>query len=111
MIVTGREDKWSFLTTTWLTEHGIEYDELHMRGAKDYRPDTAVKADIARAIAKQYKVVVAVDDRDDIIAVWQRAGIATMRVSWGGELGKVERLSGFIKTMGMKFIERRSASN
>jgi hypothetical protein len=90
IIVTGREEKWSFLTSTWLSEWSITYDELLMRPTRDNRPDPVVKAAIERDIATRYRARIAVDDRPDIIAVWQRAGIATARVTPDGRLGRIE---------------------
>lgn len=90
IVVTGREEKWWFLTSNWLAERGIEYDELLMRPAKDSRPDTVVKSEIERDIARRYNARLAIDDRADIIAVWKRAGIATSRVSLDGHLGPIE---------------------
>lgn len=90
IIVTAREARWSFLTSTWLTEHGVVYDELLMRPAKDHRSDALVKEDMAENIVRQYRPVLAIDDRADIIGVWQRAGIPTSFVSPNGDLGQLE---------------------
>jgi hypothetical protein len=90
LIVTGREEKWSFLTSRWLSDWSISYDELIMRPARDNRPDATVKADIERNISMRYRARLAVDDRLDIIAVWQRAGIATRTVSPDGEIGPIQ---------------------
>ncbi|MDP5228517.1 MULTISPECIES: hypothetical protein [Arthrobacter] len=38
LVVTGRAEKWSFVTTMWLGEHGIPFDELMMRPRGDSRP-------------------------------------------------------------------------
>jgi hypothetical protein len=90
IIVTAREEKWSFLTSTWLSDWSIGYDELLMRPARDNRPDAVVKAEIERDIAMRYNARLAIDDRSDIIEVWQRAGIATSRVSLDGRVGPIE---------------------
>jgi phosphoglycolate phosphatase-like HAD superfamily hydrolase len=87
LIVTGREQKWSFLTTTWLTEHGVPYDELIMRSRNDNRPDVVVKTEMVRSIALQYNVRLAIDDRPSIVEVWHRAGIPTALVTASGSLG------------------------
>lgn len=89
LVVTGREEKWSFLTSTWLSEWSISYDELIMRPARDNRSDAIVKAEIEREISKRFNARLAVDDREDIIEVWQRAGIATCRVSPDGNIGPI----------------------
>jgi FMN phosphatase YigB (HAD superfamily) len=90
LVVTGREERWSFVTSQWLTDWSIYYDELIMRPARDGRPDAIVKAEIERSISKRYNARLAVDDRPDIIEVWQRAGIATSRVSSDGKVGPIQ---------------------
>ena len=87
VIVTGREEKWSFLTSTWLKDNGVAYEELLMRSAKDSRPDAVVKTEIARDISTRFEPCLAIDDRPDIIEVWHKAGIVTMLVSPTGTIG------------------------
>lgn len=89
IIVTARAERWAFLTSLWLSEHGIDADELIMRQALDYRPDHEVKTEFARALAQRYDVIAAVDDRDDIIAVWQGFGFPTIKVSEDGQLAPI----------------------
>lgn len=88
LVVTGREERWSFLTSTWLAEHQVEYDELFMRSAKDYRPDHVIKAEMLHAIVDSYRPVLAVDDREDIAEVWASAGIPTAIVGEDGQVAK-----------------------
>ncbi|TFD75039.1 HAD family acid phosphatase [Cryobacterium fucosi] len=90
LIVTGREQKWSFLTTTWLAEHGVPYDELIMRSRNDPRPDAVVKTEMVRSIALRYNTRLAIDDRPAIVEVWQGAGIPTALVTASGSLGALE---------------------
>ncbi|MFJ3958479.1 hypothetical protein [Arthrobacter sp. NPDC090010] len=86
LVVTGRSEKWSFVTTLWMQEHGISFDELMMRPSGDFRPDSVVKSEIAQRILARYRPVLALDDRDDIIAVWHAAGIPTRKVTLDGEV-------------------------
>ncbi len=90
LIVTAREDKWSFLTTLWLADNGIEFDELFMRRKGDFRPDAEIKREIERTIRKRFSVRLAVDDRADIIEVWHAAGIPTARVTVRGTVRPTE---------------------
>ena len=85
-IVTGRDERWSFLTSLWLHEHGVEYDTLLMRRRGDNRADGQVKQDFASLLVQRYDVQVAIDDRDDILSVWQRFGIPTVKVTFDGRL-------------------------
>lgn len=89
VIVTAREERWSFLTTMWLSEHQIPFDDLIMRGRRDLRPDHLVKQDFAVSLSRKYKVEVAIDDRDDILDVWRRAGFATIKVENDGTLSEI----------------------
>lgn len=86
LVVTGREEKWSLLTANWLTENGIEYDELLMRPNLDFRSDTVIKSEIERRIAERYDAHLAVDDRAEIIEVWHNAGIPTAHVTPEGNI-------------------------
>lgn len=86
LIVTGREAKWLALTIEWLTKHQIPYDGIWTRSSKDYRPDHAIKSEIQLDISRRYRILLAVDDRTDIIGVWQAAGIATAKVDDDGTL-------------------------
>ncbi|WP_456823772.1 phosphatase domain-containing protein [Cellulomonas sp. P5_E12] len=86
LVVTAREQKWSFLTLLWLAENGVEFDELYMRANADYRPDAQVKAEIERAIAARFVARLALDDRSEIIEVWRAAGIATAQVTSHGTI-------------------------
>ncbi|QEE60280.1 hypothetical protein FVA74_00895 [Salinibacterium sp. dk2585] len=90
LIVTGREDRWSFHTTLWLAENDVPFDDIYMRPRGDYRSDALLKADFARAILRQYRPLLAVDDRDDIIEVWANAGIPTAKVTEAGTLVKAD---------------------
>jgi len=94
VLVTARDDRWSFLTTMWLNEHQISYDDLIMRGRRDDRPDHLVKRDFAVSLARKYRVEVAIDDRDDILDVWRSAGFATMKVEQDGSLSEICSPSG-----------------
>lgn len=90
VIVSAREEKWSFVTTTWLAENDIVYDELIMRRKHDYRSDAIIKQEMIEQISGRYRARLAVDDRSDIIEVWQQAGIPTSMVSIDGNVGPIK---------------------
>lgn len=78
VIVTARDERFERATRDFLVRHGFDFDALFMRPWGDGRRDTAVKADIlARVRAAGFRPVLAVDDREDIAAVWRGAGIPT----------------------------------
>ncbi|MCS4594807.1 hypothetical protein KTJ89_17580 [Brevibacterium sediminis] len=82
--VTAREEKWSDLTVKWLQDKEIPFDAFYCRPNHDYRPDNRIKSEIAKRIQERYRVVIAVDDRDDIIDVWRSEGIETLKVLQNG---------------------------
>jgi phosphoglycolate phosphatase-like HAD superfamily hydrolase len=81
IIVTARDARYESVTRDWLAKHEVPYNAIFMRSWGDTRPDSVVKGEILqRIIDSNYYPVVAYDDRDDIIAVWQAAGIRTVKV-------------------------------
>lgn len=87
VIVSAREERWSLLTALWLGEHGVNYADMYMRANGDFRPDSEVKCDIAARLLKKYDALLALDDREELVPVWNNAGIAVRLVSPEGELG------------------------
>ncbi len=77
IIVTARKFEWLYQTMYWLSEHGVEYEELCMRANSDHRKDVHVKSDILDEIEQKYEVVEAVDDNPSIIKLWKSRGIKT----------------------------------
>lgn len=81
LVVTAREERFERVTRDWLHKHRVPHDRLYMRPWGDVRPDTEVKRDILDAISDAgFHPILAVDDREDIIAVWNTAGIPTIKV-------------------------------
>ena len=89
VVVTAREARWAQLTERWLDQHDVGRVELITRHDLDYRPDAVVKAEICAEIQSRYDPRLAVDDRDDILAVWAGAAIPTLRVGEAGALSEV----------------------
>lgn len=89
VVVTGREEQWAFLTSLWLAEHGLSYAELAMRPRGDFRRDAVVKEEMLEKLIRRYDLRLAVDDRSDIIDVWRRYSIPTIRVGPDGVLGDI----------------------
>lgn len=80
VVVTARKWRWLYHTILWLDEHEVAYDDLHMRGDDDNRPDTEVKADILARIRRRWTPILAVDDNPAVCALWQAEGIPTLRI-------------------------------
>lgn len=81
LIVTARERTYEKVTTDWLAKHNIEYDELYMRGFKDYRPDYVVKSEILDQIrADGYNPIMAYDDNPNVIRLWEENDIPAITI-------------------------------
>jgi hypothetical protein len=86
LMVTGRQEHWSFLTALWMKEHDIVYDELYMRRNSDMRPDTRLKASILQSLSGKYSVSLAIDDNPLTVPVWINANIPTVAIGPEGEV-------------------------
>lgn len=80
IITTARNERYREVTQAWLDKHGVEFDNLFMRGDDDFRQDVEAKADILEEINKYYDVVHAVDDRKEVLNLWQSNDIYTTAV-------------------------------
>lgn len=88
IIVTARSEPYREVTELWLNKYGVNFENMYMRPADDYRQDALVKQDILDRILVDYDVVHAVDDRPEVIKVWNKAGILATKVP-GLEPGEV----------------------
>jgi hypothetical protein len=86
LMITGRQERWSFLTALWMKEHNIHYDELYMRRNSDARPDAQVKAGILKSLSGRYSVSLAIDDNPSTVPVWINASIPTVTIGSEGDL-------------------------
>jgi hypothetical protein len=86
-IVSGRSDEVRSETMAWLREHTampFAVEDVYMRKAGDHRDDSVVKMEmLAEITARGYKVLVAFDDRDRVVAAWRKAGIPCLQVAPG----------------------------
>lgn len=76
LVVTARNQRYEFITRRWLRKWEIPCDQLFMRGNRDERPDTEVKADILSEIrGLGFSIVAAIDDNPTVIELWEREAI------------------------------------
>jgi predicted secreted acid phosphatase len=75
IVVTARADRFRNLTYNWLSEHGVPFNELHMRPSTDSREDELIKKDILADLRKRYTIVHAVDDNPMNIALFKKEKI------------------------------------
>lgn len=85
VFVSGREDSCREKTEQWLRERcGFYSPHLFMRKAKDYRKDYVVKEEIYREfIEPYYRVLFALDDRDQVVKLWRSLGLTCFQVAEG----------------------------
>ena len=68
IVMSGREDVCRRDTERWLTDHGVRFDELHMRAAGDRRADAVVKRQlVADHVEGRWRVHAWFDDRDQVV--------------------------------------------
>ena len=95
LIASGRGEEDREVTTSWLVQQNIVpapavvvqdivYEKLYMRAAKDYRSDDIVKREILDIMrADGYNPTMAIDDRDQVVAMWREAGLRCLQVAPG----------------------------
>ena len=84
LIVTGRDEEYRELTLRWLTMGNIEPDRFWMRPRGDRRQDFEVKEEIYRKyIEPEFNIMLVIDDRDSVVAMWRRLGLECWQVAAG----------------------------
>lgn len=84
ILCSGRGELERQVTETWLRAHQIRYDRLYMRAEKDYRADDVIKEELLnQMIADGYRPELVFDDRDRVVQMWRRRGIACCQVAEG----------------------------
>ena len=79
--VTARPEKWRILTMKWLIDHKVPVDELMMRPDDCRLPGAQVKAQlISGRFACMEEVAFALEDRDDMVAMYKLLGITVLQV-------------------------------
>jgi hypothetical protein len=63
-------------TLEWLDTKDVMYEELFMRAEGDSRKDWIVKGEIFfRDVATKYNVMMVVDDRPQVVRLWNLIGL------------------------------------
>lgn len=84
IIVTGRSADHKQVTVDWLSENGIEYDEIYTRESKDNRKDSIVKREIyENFIEPKYNIKFVLDDRNQVVDMWRSLGLKCLQVDYG----------------------------
>lgn len=86
ILLSGRDEAAREKTVEWLDFYGIEYDQLLMRKADDYRKDNVVKKEIFnQQVYNRYNVLCVYDDRTQVVKMWEEIGIFCFNVNQGNK--------------------------
>ncbi|WP_341719829.1 hypothetical protein QQG74_09080 [Micromonospora sp. FIMYZ51] len=85
ILLSGRDEVCREQTVMWLDAQGVPFHELHMRGHKDNRKDSIIKAELYRThIEGRYATAFVIDDRDQVVQMWRRElGLTCLQVAEG----------------------------
>lgn len=84
ILCSGRPDDYEDPTRDWLNKYSINYHNLFMRRAGDFRRDDVVKEIILDfEILTRYIPLFAVDDRQQVVDLWRRRGITALQCDEG----------------------------
>lgn len=84
IVMSGRDSACYDITFNWLSDH-LEPDfQLFMRAANDQRRDDIVKLELFNThVRDKYNVKYVLDDRDQVVRMWRKLGLATFQVNYG----------------------------
>ena len=81
IILTGRHSGHLQVTKDWLDANGVNYDEIYCRDEGDTRADYIVKEELfEKHVKDKYNVKFVIDDRPQVIRMWQSLGLKTLIV-------------------------------
>lgn len=81
ILLSGRDGKYSWEMLTWLGKNGLHVDKFFMRTAGDQRKDDVIKREIYETlIAPFWDVILVVDDRESVCAMWRELGLPLIQV-------------------------------
>ena len=84
IITSARTAKNMTVTKEWLAKYNIYYDELFMRPEGDFTPDNIFKKRILdKFILPKYEVLMAFDDRNQVVKMWRDNDIPCLQVADG----------------------------
>lgn len=94
LFFTARPEKYRAMTEAWLGFNGLCPRNLKMRGDHDHSPSDIIKERMLLEFVRTLPLglvtlrsilVTAYDDRDDVLAVYRRYGIQTVKVTYEDE--------------------------
>jgi hypothetical protein len=92
IFMSGRTEACRRDTERWLLQYVFRlpmvtpkmYSRLYMRAVGDIRPDCVIKLDMFNEhIRDRYNVLLAIDDRNQVVRLWRSLGITCLQVADG----------------------------
>lgn len=84
VICSARNERHRAITEKQITDCGVKFGHLFLRGDDDYRPDDEFKQDVLDAlIAQDWKPDLIFDDRNKVVDMWRRNGLVCVQVAEG----------------------------
>jgi len=84
ILTSGRSEQDRKITEQWLTWNEIPFGRLEMRQDKDNRADHIIKKEILDKLLTEGKdILFAVDDRQQVVDMWRKNGIACLQCDVG----------------------------
>lgn len=81
ILLSGRSSVCRDLTIAWLKRHQVEYQDLFMRPADDYRADDLLKCELYDLhVRGKYNVLGVIDDRPKVCRMWRKLGLNVFQV-------------------------------
>ena len=86
IILSGRNDKYSAATFSFLVNNNVQYDQIFMRPDGDFRKDSVLKREFFdNHIVGKYNVVAVFDDRPQVVRLWKSLSLPVFNVGDGIE--------------------------
>ena len=80
--LTGRNEAYRAMTSTWLAEQGLPTGTLLMRPDHDRRPARMYKPEALRALARTGSIEIVVDDDVAVVDVLRAQGYPVLHATW-----------------------------
>lgn len=84
LLVTARPIRVRDLTLAWLAEHGLRWDLLVMRPAREFTPAVRFKRDVVGELrAREFELELAIEDDPDIAEMYNDAAVPCLYLHSG----------------------------
>lgn len=80
IVVTARPEQYKERTINQLKKFNCKFDALIMRPKNDLQSSASLKKSIILMLMKHNNIIAALEDRDDVIRVYQKLGIETLKI-------------------------------